>query len=117
MMFRVVEWNFAPMHTLLPWRSRLEFLRSTTMIKSFVIATALVTTAFMGTAGAQARKMVCDEAQLVALERGAVALTDLAKREAATKSVASMRQMLTSKDLAACEVRMNAHVKDYGDVQ
>ncbi len=84
------------------------------MIKSLVIASLFTSGVLIGGANAQAKKMVCDEAQISALEKGAAALTDVAKRDAAMKSASSMRQMMTSKDIAACEARMSAHVVDYG---
>ncbi len=86
------------------------------MIKSILAAT-IVTAGLAGAAFAQtpAQKLVCDESQIVALEKGAVAITDVAKREAAMKSAASMRQMMSAKDMAACELRMGTHVKEYGD--
>ncbi len=83
------------------------------MIKSLIIASLFTSGILIGGANAQTKKMVCDEAQLSALEKGAAAVTDVAKREAAMKSVSSMRQMMTSKDIAACEQRMSAHMVDY----
>jgi hypothetical protein len=85
------------------------------MIKSLIIASLLTSGMFVGGASAQARKMVCDEAKISALEKGAAGITDAAKRDAAMKSASSMRQMMTAKDIAGCEVRMNSHVNDYGD--
>ncbi len=85
------------------------------MNKSLAIATLLVTGLTVGGANAQTRKMVCDEAKISALEKGAAGITDAAKRDAAMKSASSMRQMMTSKDIAGCEVRMNSHVTEYGD--
>jgi hypothetical protein len=87
------------------------------MIKSLIIASLFTSTILIGGASAQTKKMVCDEAQIAALERGAVAITETAKRDAAMKSASSMRDMMTKKDIAGCEVRMNSHVVDYGDVK
>ncbi len=84
------------------------------MIKSFILTSLFTCAVFVGSASAQTQKLVCDEAKITSLERGAAAISDVAKREAAMKSVTSMRQMMSSKDTAGCEARMNTHMKDYG---
>jgi hypothetical protein len=84
------------------------------MIKSLIIASLLTSGILVGGATAQTRKFVCDEAQIAALEKGAAGIADAAKRDAAMKSASSMRQMMTAKDTAGCEVRMNSHVIEYG---
>jgi hypothetical protein len=83
------------------------------MIKSICVA-ALITTGFVASANAQTPKYVCDEAQITALESGASTMSDTTKRAAAMQSVTGMRRMLTAKDIAACELSINSHVKEYG---
>jgi hypothetical protein len=86
------------------------------MIKKLTIAVLFASGLVAGGAQAQTKKMVCDEAHLEGLERGAMAMGDMTKREAAMKSSKAMRVMYTSKDLAGCEAHMMNHVREFGDI-
>jgi 3-methyladenine DNA glycosylase Mpg len=86
------------------------------MIKTLSIAVLLASSLVATGAQAQTAKLVCSEAHLEALDRGAVAMGDVTKREAAMKSSKAMRQMYMSKDLTGCEAHLINHVRDFGDV-
>jgi hypothetical protein len=84
------------------------------MIKSLMIASLMTSALFIASAQAQQKAIVCDEAQISVMEKGAANLTDVAKREAAMKSSATARSMLTKKDMEGCMLHMQSHIKDFG---